>query len=382
MSPSDIQHLSLEGNERAFDSGYQMTADIANELQSKGDVRFSTTPDANKEITQKSLSKYVSGSVLQNLELGDTPHILGRYGFLPRDFKMTPSAANKLLNGKPEADQPTRAPLSEAEIVEAVGNIHHPALIFKDPYAGKRHPDGYEVPEGAIVMVLNQKDSAGLPLFASIHPDSTKNENVVAFNNLASVFGRDKLVNWVNLNIVRKNLLYPANDTKARDVLQNVLSMDAKKPEAHPMDTGGGQAPLPAIGATGNDNVSKSKEFVKPSAGMKESSDLSGQADKPNYTFNQLREVAKNKFGIEFTKLDAAQKDEARKLAQARYAPSASDMVRKSIAPFAGTTPAQQAALKRVGLITEPEPIRDRLDRLREGPIWISWDFQGLLKLD
>jgi hypothetical protein len=102
----------------------------------------------------------------------------------------------------------------------------------------------------------------------------------------------------------------------------------------------------------------------------------------PAYTFNQLREVAKNKFGIEFTKLNAEQKDEARKLAQARYAPSSSDMVRKSLAPFAGTTPAQQAALKRVGLITEPEPIRDGLDRMRERPIWISWDFQGLLKLD
>lgn len=135
---------------------------------------------------------WLSGKMPYNgaFDLGQTPEILKRYGAQDLPLSMTQQVMSKITGMKHS--------IALDELAKLPDQIANPIMLFKGSV-----PDSFTV-------ITEITDKSGNDVLAAIHLN--KKQGRLYVNNVASVYGKENMINYVQKNIDNQNLLFA--DTK------------------------------------------------------------------------------------------------------------------------------------------------------------------------
>ena len=135
---------------------------------------------------------WLSGKMPYNgvFDLGQTPEILKRYGAQDLPLSMTQQVMSKITGMKHS--------IALDELAKLPDQIANPIMLFKGSV-----PDSFTV-------ITEITDKSGNDVLAAIHLN--KKQGRLYVNNVASVCGKENMINYVQKNIDNQNLLFA--DTK------------------------------------------------------------------------------------------------------------------------------------------------------------------------
>lgn len=144
------------------------------------------------ERLKQQFDDWLNGKMPHNgtFDLGQTPEILKRYGAQDLPLSMTQQVMAKISGMKHS--------IALDELAKLPDQIANPIMLFKGSV-----PDSFTV-------ITEITDKSGSDVLAAIHLN--KKQGRLYVNNVASVYGKENMINYVQKNIDNQNLLFA--DTK------------------------------------------------------------------------------------------------------------------------------------------------------------------------
>ncbi len=144
------------------------------------------------ENLKQQFDDWLSGKMPYNgaFDLGQTPEILKRYGAQDLPLSMTQQVMSKITGMKHS--------IALDELAKLPDQIANPIMLFRGSV-----PDSFTV-------ITEITDKSGNDVLAAIHLN--KRQGRLYVNNVASVYGKENMINYVQRNIDNQNLLFA--DTK------------------------------------------------------------------------------------------------------------------------------------------------------------------------
>lgn len=168
--------FSLSGNEKA------------SEAETKGENIF--VPDENdEEVFSTQIDEWLKGKMPKRgvFAIGKTPEVLKAIGAKDLTIVMNPSVLAKITGEKHD--------VSIADIKNIPKLIADPVMIFKSATVNN-----------AVVILTDATDKNGNEIIVAMHFD--KKEKRIKVNRVASVYGKNNIKNFVNIQIENGNLKY------------------------------------------------------------------------------------------------------------------------------------------------------------------------------